>query len=55
MGPAEEEKGTRRFREKRDAILARIGLDAQTLARDIVEDVTALDRGLTLVEVDHTA
>ena len=29
---------------KRDAILARIGLDAQTLARDIVEDVTALDR-----------
>jgi 1-deoxy-D-xylulose-5-phosphate synthase len=28
---------------KRDAILARIGLDAQTLARQIVEDVTALD------------
>ena len=30
---------------KRDVILARIGLDAQTLARSIVEDVTALDRG----------
>ncbi len=28
---------------KRAAILARIGLDAQTLARGIVEDVTALD------------
>ena len=27
---------------KRDAILARIGLDAQTLAREIVEDVTSL-------------
>ena len=38
---------------KRDAILARIGLDAQTLARSIVEDLTALDRGLTLV--DHSA
>jgi 1-deoxy-D-xylulose-5-phosphate synthase len=40
---------------KRDAILARIGLDAQTIAREVVEDVTALDRGLALVEVDHTA
>ena len=30
---------------KRDAILARIGLDAQTLAREIVEDVTALSDG----------
>ena len=40
---------------KRDVILARIGLDAQTLARSIVEDVTALDRGLAVVEVDHTA
>ena len=40
---------------KRDVILARIGLDAQTLARAIVEDVTALDRALTVVEVDHTA
>ena len=27
---------------KRDAILTRLGLDAQTLAREIVEDVTAL-------------
>jgi 1-deoxy-D-xylulose-5-phosphate synthase len=36
---------------KRDAILARIGLDAQTLAREIVEDVTALseDQGPTTV------
>ena len=32
---------------KRDVILARIGLDAQTLARSIVEDVTALDGGPT--------
>ncbi|HET7349563.1 MAG TPA: 1-deoxy-D-xylulose-5-phosphate synthase [Marmoricola sp.] len=30
---------------KRDAILRRIGLTAQSLARGIVEDVTALDRG----------
>jgi 1-deoxy-D-xylulose-5-phosphate synthase len=30
---------------KRDAILQRIGLTAQSLARGIVEDVTALDRG----------
>ena len=29
---------------KRDAILERIGLTAQALARGIVEDVTALDR-----------
>src|SRR6478609_9540368 len=34
---------------KRDVILARIGLDAQTLARSIVEDVTALDSGVALV------
>jgi 1-deoxy-D-xylulose-5-phosphate synthase len=40
---------------KRDVILARIGLDAQTIARTIVEDVTALDRGLTLIEVEHPA
>jgi 1-deoxy-D-xylulose-5-phosphate synthase len=40
---------------KRDVILARIGLDAQTLARSIVEDVTALDSGPSVVEVDHTA
>ena len=31
---------------KRDAILERIGLTAQALARGIVEDVTALDRSL---------
>ena len=30
---------------KRDAILERIGLTAQALARGIVEDITALDRG----------
>src|SRR6478609_7694111 len=40
---------------KRDVILARIGLDAQTLARSIVEDVTALDSRPSVVEVDHTA
>jgi 1-deoxy-D-xylulose-5-phosphate synthase len=40
---------------KRDVILARIGLDAQTIARGIVEDVTALEDGRPLVEVDHTA
>ena len=33
---------------KRDAILARIGLDAQTIARGIVEDVTALADGLSV-------
>ena len=30
---------------KRDAILTRIGLDAQTIARATVEDVTALTDG----------
>jgi 1-deoxy-D-xylulose-5-phosphate synthase len=40
---------------KRDVILARIGLDAQTLARGIVEDVTALDGEPATVEVDHNA
>ena len=40
---------------KRDVILARIGLDPQTLARSIVEDVTALDSRPSVVEVDHTA
>jgi len=40
---------------KRDVILARIGLDAQTLARGIVEDVTALDREPASIEVDHPA
>jgi 1-deoxy-D-xylulose-5-phosphate synthase len=37
---------------KRDAILERIGLTAQALARQIVEDVTALDAGHSLVDVD---
>ena len=40
---------------KRAVILERIGLDAQTLARGIVEDMTALDEGRALVEVDHGA
>ena len=39
---------------KRDAILERIGLDAQALARGIVEDVTALDAGGRPVDADHT-
>jgi 1-deoxy-D-xylulose-5-phosphate synthase len=38
---------------KRDAILARIGLDAQTIARGIVEDVTALADGQSLVDAEH--
>jgi 1-deoxy-D-xylulose-5-phosphate synthase len=38
---------------KRDAILARIGLDAQTIARGIVEDVTALADGHSLVDAEH--
>jgi 1-deoxy-D-xylulose-5-phosphate synthase len=37
---------------KRDVILERIGLTAQTLARRIVEDVTALDAGHALVDID---
>jgi 1-deoxy-D-xylulose-5-phosphate synthase len=37
---------------KRDAILERIGLTAQALARRIVEDVTALDSGRSLVDID---
>ena len=37
---------------KRGVILERIGLTAQALARSIVEDVTALDSGETLVPVD---
>ncbi|WP_107767343.1 1-deoxy-D-xylulose-5-phosphate synthase [Nocardioides terrigena] len=40
---------------KRDVILTRIGLDAQTIARGIVEDVTALESGQPLVEADHPA
>ena len=37
---------------KRAAILEQIGLTAQSLARSIVEDVTSLDRGNSLVDVD---
>lgn len=36
---------------KREAILERIGLTAQPLARSIVEDVTALDSGRSLVDI----
>jgi 1-deoxy-D-xylulose-5-phosphate synthase len=39
---------------KRDVILERIGLDAQTLARGIVEDVTALADGRLLVDAEQT-
>lgn len=39
---------------KRDVILERIGLDAQGLARGIVEDVTALADGRLLVDADQT-
>jgi 1-deoxy-D-xylulose-5-phosphate synthase len=37
---------------KRAAILERCGLTAQSIARSIVEDVTALDHGESLVDVD---
>ena len=37
---------------KREAILERVGLTAQPLARRIVEDVTALDSGRSLVDID---
>jgi 1-deoxy-D-xylulose-5-phosphate synthase len=37
---------------RREAILEQIGLTAQALARSIVEDVTALDAGRSLVEID---
>jgi 1-deoxy-D-xylulose-5-phosphate synthase len=37
---------------KRGELLEEIGLTAQTIARSIVEDVTALDRGDTLLNVD---
>ncbi|MET3960217.1 1-deoxy-D-xylulose-5-phosphate synthase [Marmoricola sp. OAE513] len=37
---------------KREAILEKIGLTAQALARKIVEDVTALDAGHSLVDID---
>jgi 1-deoxy-D-xylulose-5-phosphate synthase len=37
---------------KREVILERVGLTPQTLARRIVEDVTALDAGHALVDID---
>ena len=37
---------------KRAQILEQVGLDAQTLARSIVEDVTALDQGEPLLRVE---
>jgi 1-deoxy-D-xylulose-5-phosphate synthase len=37
---------------KRGVILERVGLTAQTLARSIVEDVTALDQGEPLITVE---
>jgi 1-deoxy-D-xylulose-5-phosphate synthase len=37
---------------KRGAILERVGLSAQQLARSVVEDVTALDTGDSLLHVD---
>ncbi|QIK76353.1 1-deoxy-D-xylulose-5-phosphate synthase [Nocardioides piscis] len=40
---------------KRDAILGRVGLDAQTIARGIVEDVTAVTDGQALHDADHHA
>ena len=40
---------------KRDVILSRIGLDAQTIARGIVEDVTAGADGRALHDVEHRA
>ncbi|WP_203335691.1 1-deoxy-D-xylulose-5-phosphate synthase [Nocardioides limicola] len=39
---------------KRAVILERAGLDAQTLARDVVEDVTALDQGRSLIDADNS-
>jgi 1-deoxy-D-xylulose-5-phosphate synthase len=39
---------------KRAAILERIGLDPQSLARGIVEDVTALAEGRSPLDADHT-
>jgi 1-deoxy-D-xylulose-5-phosphate synthase len=38
---------------KRDVILNRIGLDAQTIARGIVEDVTAYEDGRLVVDAHH--
>ena len=37
---------------KRAKLLEDLGLSAQSLARSIVEDVTALDRGESLVDMD---
>jgi 1-deoxy-D-xylulose-5-phosphate synthase len=37
---------------KRAAILERVGLSPQVIARSVVEDVTNLDRGVSLVDVD---
>jgi 1-deoxy-D-xylulose-5-phosphate synthase len=37
---------------KRGVILERVGLTAQTLARSIVEDITALDHGKNLIPVE---
>jgi 1-deoxy-D-xylulose-5-phosphate synthase len=37
---------------KRAVILERIGLSAQSLARSVVEDVTALDQGESLLPVE---
>jgi 1-deoxy-D-xylulose-5-phosphate synthase len=37
---------------RRSVILERVGLDPQTLARRVVEDVTALDHGGSLLPVD---
>jgi len=37
---------------KRGSLLEQVGLDAQTLARSIVEDVTALDQGESLIPVE---
>ena len=37
---------------KRAAILERCGLTAQAIARSVVEDVPALDRGSSLIDVD---
>ena len=39
---------------KRDAILERIGLTGQTLARSIVEDMTSLSDGRSPLDVEHT-
>ena len=40
---------------KRAVILDRIGLDAKSLARGIVEDMTALEQGRTLADFEHNS